>query len=104
MLRDLLAYDEQYVGTDWDSVDALAYAKMRAEDMNTTPRKTGEVHTDTFDEPQWKFDASGNAILVSNHEPKARTLKHGEPLETNGGWRSGFRYEEEGEDEFKNTL
>lgn len=64
LLRDLLAYDEEYIGTDWDSVDALAYAKMRIEDMKTRPRKNSE-EVETGD-PIWKFDKSGNAILVES--------------------------------------
>lgn len=65
LLRDALAYDEEYIGTDWDSIDALAYAIMRIEDMKTRPRKSD---VDDYDRevPQWKFDSDGNAILVND--------------------------------------
>jgi len=65
LLRDMLAYDEEYIGTDWDSVDALAYAIMRIEDMKTRPRKSD---TDYYDAeiPQWGFDQDGNAILTNS--------------------------------------
>jgi len=61
----MLAYDEEYIGTDWDSVDALAYAIMRIEDMKTRPRKSD---TDYYDAeiPQWGFDQDGNAILTNS--------------------------------------
>ena len=67
LLRDMLAYDEEYIGTDWDSVDALAYAIMRVEDMKTSPRKSS--YDELYDEmPVWKFDSDGNAILASTPE------------------------------------
>ena len=84
LLRDMLAYDEEYIGTDWDSVDALAYAIMRIEDMKTRPRKSD---TDYYDAeiPQWGFDQDGNAILTnagalsgeSNKEKKNNKLQEG---------------------------
>lgn len=63
LLRDMLAYDEQYIGTDWDSVDALAYAIMRIEDMKTRPRKSDSDEYDN-EVAEWGFDSDGNAILV----------------------------------------
>lgn len=87
MLRDLLAYDAEYVGTDWDSVDALAYAIMRVEDMRTRPRK-GNEDDSSNDEPRWKFDNNGNAILISENLTNAvsRSRNLGEGL---GGWKPG---------------
>lgn len=88
LLRDMLAYDEEYVGTDWDSVDALAYAIMRIEDMKTRPRKSD---TEEYDNEMavWKFDQDGNAILVSSpslipEEEKER--KKGKLFEGEGGY------------------
>lgn len=66
LLRDLLAYDEEYVGTDWDVVDALAYAKMRIEDMRTRPRRSWEDE-DAEPEVEWKEDDSGNMIMMSSN-------------------------------------
>lgn len=68
MLRDLLAYDEEYIGTDWDSVDALAYAIMRIEDMRTRPRRN-DNDDDVSDEPIWGSDENGN-IVIKNPIPK----------------------------------
>ena len=85
LLRDLLAYDEEYVGTDWDSVDALAYAKMRIEDMRTRPRRNQDDEEDN-DEPEWVWDASGNAILKEkNNEQVVNKDINNE--EGKGGWR-----------------
>ena len=95
LLRDLLAYDEEYVGTDWDSVDALALAEMRCEDMKTRPRKAHDMDED-FDEAKWKFDNQGNAILVSTPDEKPKRVA--QSGEMSGGWKSGFSYEEKEND------
>jgi len=104
MLRDLLAYDEEYVGTDWDSVDALAYAKMRIDDMKTRPRKNADLLSSDFEGPKWNFDENGNAILDAVPEETRRIIRHGESMEGNGGWRSGFSYDNKEEDNSKKTL
>lgn len=96
LLRDLLAYDEEYVGTDWDSVDALAYAIMRIQDMRTRPRRNSDEDIAVSDMPQWIHDADGNAILVPNKkviERKSNKLKEGK-----GGWSSGNDFGKEGDD------
>jgi hypothetical protein len=62
LLRDLLAYDEEYIGTDWDSVDALAYAIMRIEDMKTRPRRTDDMDY-KMPEPEWVINNNGNIVL-----------------------------------------
>lgn len=71
MLRDLLAYDEEYVGTDWDSVDALAYGVMRVEDMKTRPRRNDEYYVDES-EPEWVRNEDGAIVLkyVPDDNPK----------------------------------
>ena len=105
MLRDLLAYDEEYVGTDWDSVDALAYAKMRADDMRTKPRKSADILPPDYDDPEWRHDADGNAILVEHKEQNPKKIVHKEKLEGEGGWRPGFDYDDGNKDPDKqNTL
>ena len=63
LLRDLLAYDEEYIGTDWDSVDALAYALMRIEDMRTRPRRDDNLDDNSNDEPVWGKDENGNMVI-----------------------------------------
>jgi hypothetical protein len=88
MLRDLLAYDEEYIGTDWDSVDALAYSIMRIEDMRTRPRKGEGLSDAAYAEAKWRFDENGNAILVS--VPQIETKKEiSRTLEGHGGWKPG---------------
>lgn len=91
LLRDLLAYDEEYVGTDWDSVDALALAKMRMEDMKTKPRKSNDYEKDSG-EAKWKFDEDGNAILISAPKQQVKTSLN-KITEGEGGWVQGFDYD-----------
>lgn len=62
LLRDLLAYDEEYIGTDWDSVDALAYAIMRVEDMKTRPHRSDDFRESEV-EPEWIVNQNGNIVL-----------------------------------------
>lgn len=85
LLRDLLAYDEEYVGTDWDSADALAYAIMRIEDMRARPRKREDENEERSSEPKWVYDKNGNPILVEIERKEKmgdkRKLEEGE-----GGW------------------
>jgi len=88
MLRDLLAYDEEYIGTEWDSVDSLAYAIMRIEDMRTQPRK-GEAENDpAYADAKWRFDADGNAILVDTPQLTTK-IESNRNLEGSGGWKAG---------------
>lgn len=75
LLRDLLAYDEEYVGTDWDSVDALAYAIMRIEDMKTRPRKSDDLEDAALADAKWVFDRDGNALLVDTPRQEDETNK-----------------------------
>lgn len=37
ILKDLVAYDDENIGTDWDSADAIGYAVMRVIDMKKAP-------------------------------------------------------------------
>jgi hypothetical protein len=89
LLRDLLAYDEEFIGTDWDSVDALAYAIMRIEDMKTRPRKASDI--DENKEPEWIFDNEGNALLKSSPKQANSKSKKINP-EGEGGWTPGYNY------------
>jgi hypothetical protein len=84
LLRDLLAYDEEYVGTDWDSVDALAYAIMRIEDMKTRPRKSDDEESKD-DIPRWGFDTDGNAILMN----QASLIKEEDKIKKKGRLEEG---------------
>lgn len=87
LLRDLLAYDEEYVGTDWDSVDALAYAIMRVEDMKTRPRKSDDAEDSALADAKWIFDKDGNALLVDTSVKEDATNKKNNRLtEGSGGF------------------
>jgi hypothetical protein len=85
LLRDLLAYDEEYIGTDWDSVDALAYAIMRIEDMRTRPRRMDDTYEKEV-EPEWVRNADGHMVL--KYEPKAESAREENRKEEKGGWVS----------------
>ena len=106
LLRDLLAYDEEYIGTDWDSVDALAYAIMRINDMKTRPRKSSEIMAPKYDDPEWTHDQNGNAILKSDKNSKGtKKFSPSELSEGQGRWRPGYSYENENSDpDIKKTL
>jgi hypothetical protein len=88
MLRDLLAYDEEYIGTDWDSVDALAYAQMRIEDMKVRPHKADYVDNSDA-EPEWGKDENGN-IVIRNREVLME--KPVEKKDKSGIWEKNDEY------------
>ena len=98
ILRDLLAYDEEYIGTDWDSVDAVAYAKMRIEDMRTRPRKSVDEE-DQQEELNWLPDRHGNMILVEKPS-REEGEKRPKEQDVNQNWRPGYNYD----DEYKGGL
>jgi hypothetical protein len=78
ILRDLLAYDEEYIGTDWDSVDSIAYSIMRIEDMRTRPRRSDDGDSDRDDEPVWGKDQEGNMVIrnpIKENTQRAETEK-----------------------------
>lgn len=94
ILRDLLAYDEEYIGTDWDSVDAVCLAKMRIEDMKTRPRRNSDLEKD-LPPIDWVPDKDGNMILVTRRTPEEddeeKRLKSLQ--ERKGNWTPGFSYD-----------
>jgi len=74
MLKDFLAYDEEYIGTDWDSTDALALAKMRVEDMRTRPRRRQDDSEDQ-DRIEWFQDSEGNILIKESSLPTGKKPK-----------------------------
>jgi hypothetical protein len=87
MLRDALAYDEEYLGTDWDSIDALAYAIMRVEDMKTRPRLSDDVGLDD-EEPEWIRNKDGNIVLKNPVTETVSRKERRQSDEYNGKWQS----------------
>lgn len=87
MLRDALAYDEEYLGTDWDSIDALAYAIMRVEDMKTRPRLSDDVGIDD-EEPEWIRNKDGNIVLKNPVTETVSRKERRQSDEYNGKWKS----------------
>jgi hypothetical protein len=45
LINNILAYDYENIGTDWDDVDALGLALMRIVDMRQKPEKEGDMNT-----------------------------------------------------------
>lgn len=84
ILRDALAYDEEYIGTDWDSIDAIAYAIMRIEDMKTRPRHSDD-NSNILPDPEWIMNEKGNMVLRSEplQNDRNRIEKKGD---VQGGW------------------
>lgn len=103
ILRDLLAYDEEYIGTDWDSVDALALAKMRVEDMRTRPRKSDDYGLESDDMPEWKPDSEGNIVPVyknNKSEPDPLDGEKKKKKEVVDNWRPASANTDEEKDPF----
>lgn len=48
IIRDLLAYDEANIGTDWDLADAMGYAWMRIVDMKVSPKEAIDDYEKRF--------------------------------------------------------
>ena len=67
LINDLLAYDDENIGTDWDLADALGYALMRIEDMRRTPTKEDDGAPDPFAIRQWGV-VNGQRVLVEGSE------------------------------------
>lgn len=61
LLEDLIAYDEENIGTDWDSVDALGLSLMRIIDMKRKPK---DEEQEKKKEDQYSFDLwpSGSSV------------------------------------------
>ncbi|MFA5036930.1 MAG: hypothetical protein WC479_07115 [Candidatus Izemoplasmatales bacterium] len=71
LVVDLIAYDKENVGTDWDSADAYGLAKIRIVDRKSKPRASNEVEEDRrFEQIEWVDDGSGN--LVERVSSKAK--------------------------------
>jgi hypothetical protein len=54
LILNLIAYDEENIGTDWDDADAVGYALMRIIDMKRDPRDITEGEKEDFDLPQYE--------------------------------------------------
>jgi len=61
MLRDGIAYDEENIGTDWDSIDATGLALMRDYDMRVVP--TERFTEDGEEYEKVKYITKGNTLI-----------------------------------------
>ena len=64
LLRDFLAYDEEFIGTDWDSVDALGCAMIRILDRKFSYKE--EKKDKNKGRIQWVKTKNGNFVPVEN--------------------------------------
>lgn len=90
IIVDALAYDEENVGTDWDSIDAYGLASMRISDKRVKPRANDyNTHPETI---KWVLDADGNPIPMGyDHDSNIQSVKIGESV---GNWVSNIKEEE----------
>jgi len=49
IINNLIAYDDQNIGTDYDNADAIGYGLMRIVDMKRDPREA-DKDMDSFDD------------------------------------------------------
>ncbi|MFA6916970.1 MAG: hypothetical protein WC222_11275 [Parachlamydiales bacterium] len=54
LLLNLIAYDEENIGTDWDDADAVGYALMRIVDMKHDPKDRDVDDTKLSDLPEYR--------------------------------------------------
>ena len=67
MINDGIAYDEDNIGTDWDSMDALGLALMRIKDMNIKPQFSAPSTTPmtNIGLPRFDEDSDGNIYVLN---------------------------------------
>ena len=71
LIKDAIAYNDEKIGTDWDSVDAMGYALMRIEDMRKNPREVDvDVVDDRFSLGAWKRNSEGVAVKIKGTQHK----------------------------------
>jgi hypothetical protein len=77
ILRDFLAYDEEFIGTDWDSVDALACCLIRILDRKFTYKV--EKKDPNKGRVRWEKNSDGNFIPVEqiSDEKKKELVNEG---------------------------
>lgn len=69
LIRELIAFDEINIGSDWDIVDALGYALMRILDRKTKPKSSSD-NLEEDDNITWSLDKDGDPIMkkTGNHD------------------------------------
>lgn len=70
--QDLIAYDDENIGTDWDLADALGICLTRIIDMGRKiPQQTSDVQEDPMDMGQWiNGELVTTASVISTNEDK----------------------------------
>ena len=61
ILKDGIAYDEENIGTDWDSIDAVGLANMRDTDMRMMPSERLETGNEKL--PTVRYMLDGNTMV-----------------------------------------
>lgn len=67
IIKDLIAYDDQNIGNDYDSADALGYALMRIIDMKRVPMEQNEKKRYKPDLPEYQ-EVNGVIMEIKYHE------------------------------------
>jgi len=89
ILKDGLAYDEENIGSDWDSIDALGLSLMRDHDMRVLPAARLEEANDNDGMGRVKYMTDGNALIPYIEKAggeKEKLIRRDEwrPMSTNG--------------------
>lgn len=67
ILKDFLAYDEDYIGSDWDSVDALGCAFVRIIDKRFKSKPEIKKESERI---EWVDDGNGNMVPVEGNNKR----------------------------------
>ena len=69
ILKDALAYDEENIGSDWDSIDALGLSLMRDHDMRVLPAQRDQTEDERQGMGRVKYMTEGNALIPYVEKP-----------------------------------
>jgi hypothetical protein len=77
LINDLLTYDEENIGTDWDLADATGLALMRIVDMKRKPslKEEVEVKKSEMDMIEWGDDGNGNIVILNSFKEQEELFK-----------------------------
>lgn len=69
ILKDALAYDEENIGSDWDSIDALGLSLMRDHDMRMLPSQKEQTSEEKDGMGRVQYMTDGNALIPYIEKP-----------------------------------
>lgn len=76
IVEELVDYDVQQKGSDWDLADSLGIALMKDADMKRSPTDLSATpEIDPYQLPQWKTMSDGRLIDISNKNVDTKEIK-----------------------------